>query len=334
MISRKYDAQFVDIPMKNIETDYDVKVRVKAVGICGTDIHIYEGEHQMSIGYDRIPGHEFCGVIEEVGSKVSNFMPGDRVIHEPIRYCGHCYACKSEEGNVCPEIKVTGCNCDGGMEEYYVAPESQWHKMPDYMTWEEGALIEPYTIAAQVCMRGEVGTGDKILIYGAGPIGLMIADIAKNIGAEVMISEISEGRLALARLFGFDHVIDSNKQKVFDEVRRYYGLEGPNVAFDCAGFTRASEEAIELLSPAGRFVPVAGSRFMLDGWHVLTKQLKIIGSRLQIQKFQPVIENFLTFREHANALITDVFNFNDAIEAFEYAAKRNPRTGKIVLRFD
>lgn len=333
IIEGRDNAYFADVPEKVLQTENDVKVRVESCGICGTDIHIFEGEHKLSIGQKRIPGHEFAGTVVEVGSGVKTLKVGDRVIHEPISYCGNCYACRNGQGNVCQDIKVTGCTCDGGMEEYYVAPERQWHKMPEYMTWEEAALVEPYTIAAQVCDRGEVKTGDLVLIYGAGPIGLMTADVAAHLGATVMITEVSPGRLELAKKFGISHVIDAKEESATQYVERVMGKDRPNVVFDCAGRPEFGEEAFELLSPAGRFVPVAGSDFRFNGWTALIKQIKVAASRLQMKKFQPIIADFECYKEHARWMVTDIFPFSQADKAFEYAAKRNPNTGKIVLRF-
>ena len=310
-----------------------VKVAVESVGICGTDIKIFEGHHSQSIGAARIPGHEFAGVVVEVGSEVTSLKVGDRVVHEPIRYCGTCYACRRGQGNVCPTVQVTGCNMAGGMEEYFVAQEQQWHKLPDWITWNQAALIEPYTIAAQVCARAGLASRDVMLIYGAGPIGLMLADTALHMGATVIVSESADGRLELARQIGVHHVLDAKTENVKERVLALTDGYGPNIVCDCAGVPALAEEAIEVLSPAGRFVPVAGVKFTVDGYKCMRKQISIVASRLQMEQFVPVISRFALYQETADRITTDEYDFEQAQEAFECASRRNPKTGKIVVRF-
>lgn len=333
MIEDTKFADLIEVEEPRLNSPTAVKVEVESVGICGTDIKIFEGHHSQSQGQKRIPGHEFAGVVVEVGKEVKNLKVGDRVVHEPISYCGTCYACLRGEGNVCADVRVTGCNCSGGMEEYFVAEEKQWHKIPDFITWNQAALIEPYTIAAQVCARAELRPEDTMLIHGAGPIGLMLADTALHLGARVCISELSAGRLELARRIGIPDVIDSGKQDVRDEVMKFTEGYGPNIIADCAGVPKLAQEALDLLSPCGRFIPVAGVPFTCDGYKAMRKQLKIVASRLQMHQFVPVISRFRLYQEHADEMVTDVFDFQDTKKAFQLAAERKPQTGKIVLRF-
>jgi threonine dehydrogenase-like Zn-dependent dehydrogenase len=229
---------------------------------------------------------------------------------------------------------VTGCNCSGGMAEYFVADCSQWHILPDAVTWEEAALIEPYTIGAQICARAEVKSGDVVLIYGGGPIGLIAGNTAKNLGATVILSEILDKRLSLAREIGMDYVIDVKTENVRQRVQEITCFRGPNVVFDCAGLPSMISEAIELLSPAGRLVPVAGGTFAVDGYQMLIKQLAIVGSRLQNKQFKRVVDKFADYKANVARMITDRFPFQDADKAFEYANEHRPETGKIVLLFD
>lgn len=324
---------FINVDEPQIKNGRSVKVAVESVGICGTDLKIYAGHHMQSIGADRIPGHEFAGVVVEVGDEVEKLKVGDRVVHEPVSFCGKCYACRRGRGNVCSNVRVTGCNMEGGLEEYFVADEKQWHKLPDYITWNEAALIEPYTVAAQTCARADVSAGDTVLIYGAGPVGLMVADTALHLGATVIISGRREGRLQLAGKLGTPYVIDSEKENVRERVMEITKNEGPNVVCDCAGSPELAEEAIEILSPAGRFVPVAPVTFRLDAYKCMRKELDISASRLQANQFIPVISRFKLYQENADRLITDEFDFEQTEEAYQYAARRETRTGKVVIRF-
>lgn len=335
VIRGKEDCFFIETEKPQITRPDDVLVKVRSAGICGTDLHIYMSEHSMSMGVDRIPGHEFAGEVVEVGPGVKNLKPGDRVVHEPINYCGTCYACRHGQGNVCRTLKVTGCNCNGGWQEYYCAQEKQWHKIPDWMTWVQAALVEPYTIAAQVCSQAKVEAGDVVLIHGGGPIGLMCCDTAKHFGAKVIVSEIVKGRLELAKELGADYAVDPREQDLKALVKEVTEGEGVNVILDCAGLARMMNDNVEMLSPAGRLVPVAPVAVHIDDpIPVMAKQLTIIGSRLQMGKFAPVIARYELYAKHADKMVTDTFPFEESDKAFAFANARNPETGKVVVVFD
>lgn len=328
-----HKVSFVDRPAPVIQHPRDVLVQVKTIGVCGTDLHIFEGKHPMCFGQDRIPGHEFSGEVIAVGDEVTSFKQGDRVVHEPISYCGDCYPCRRGQNNVCTSLKVTGCNIDGGWQEYYCAQENQWHKIPDWITWEQATLIEPYTIAAQVCNQGDVRADDIVLIQGGGPVGLMCCDTAKQLGAKVIVSEPMERRQILAKELGADLVINPLEEDLETAINQK-GWGAVNVVLDCVGLANMVEPSIKMLSPAGRFVPVAVCPIHIEaGAEVMRKQLTIIGSRLQQGQFIPVIEKFKHYGPHAETMITNVFSFQESGEAFEYANARNPECGKVIVSF-
>lgn len=336
VIRGKHDVYFEDKPMPQLQGPQSVMVKVKSAGICGTDIHIYEGEHSMSIGQLRIPGHEFAGEVVAVGAEVKQFKVGDRVVHEPINYCGKCYACRNGEGNVCKHVQVTGCNCSGGWQEYFVADAKQWHHIPDWITWEQAALIEPYTIAGQVCTKAELRAGDTVLIHGGGPIGLMCADTVMHLGGIPIVSEVLEGRLQLAKEMGIPYVINAIKQDVTQTIMEITDGEGVNVVMDCAGLRSSLSDAMLQLTPAGRFVPVAplNELNVQNAIMIMVKQLKIVGSRLQMNQFEPVIARYALYKDTIDRMITNVYSFDESDKAFAHAAARDPKVGKIVVRFD
>ena len=334
VIRGKEDCFFTETEKPRIQHPNDVLVKVKSAGICGTDLHIYEGQHSMSVGVDRIPGHEFAGEVVEVGPGVKHLKPKDRVVHEPIAYCKDCYACRRGQGNVCRALRVTGCNCGGGWQEYFCAPEKQWHKIPDWMTWVQAALVEPYTIAAQVCSQAEVVAGDTVLIHGGGPIGLICCDTAKHFGARVIVSEILKGRLELAGQIGADYAVDPRECDLKQLVEEVTEGEGVNVILDCAGLPQMMNDNVAMLSPAGRFVPVAPIPIHIDDpIAVMAKQLTIRGSRLQMGKFQPVIARYELYAKHVDRMVSDIFPFEQSDKAFAFAHLRGPETGKVVVVF-
>ena len=190
-------------PIPEIQSPNDVLVKVKAAGICGSDVHIYHGTSPVAT-YPRVIGHEIAGEIVQTGGSVQELSIGDHVVMDPVIYCGSCYACRIGRRNVCSNLKVRSVHVDGGYQEYLVLPHSSVYKIPDALSWEEAVMIEPFTIAEQVCSRGEITKNDVVFIMGAGPEGLSILIRAKLFGATCVIKSlrvIGLNTLALA----FDH---------------------------------------------------------------------------------------------------------------------------------
>ena len=175
-------------------TENQVLVKVKAAGICGSDVHIFHGKNAFAT-YPRVVGHEFVGEVVKVGSQTENIAVGDRVAVDPVVSCGHCYACRIGRHNVCSSLQVMGVHRDGGFQEYVAADYRQAYKLPDNLPWEIAATVEPYSIGAQVAHRGRLTGDDTVLICGAGPIGLIILQVAKMKGSRVAILDIVESRL-------------------------------------------------------------------------------------------------------------------------------------------
>ncbi len=158
--------------------DSDVLVKIAYAGICGSDMHIIHGQNPFAT-YPRITGHEFVGTVEDVGSKVRKIRAGQKVVINPVINCGECRPCKIGRPNVCTRLKVLGVHRDGGFAEFQSVPEANVHVLPAGLSLRSAALIEPYSIAANVFNRMEYQKGDRVLVYGAGVIGLTIIQVAK-----------------------------------------------------------------------------------------------------------------------------------------------------------
>lgn len=197
LVRKAFDLVVTECEKTSVVHADDVLVKVKRVGICGSDLHIYHGTNPLA-SLPRVIGHEVTGEVANTGSHVRRFKPGDRVVVEPISYCGTCYACRKGRPNVCKALSVFGVHEDGGMREYIVVPEKQLHAVSPDLPWEEAVMAEPYTIGAQAVWRGRVEKEDTVLIHGAGPIGICILKMAKFKGASVMITDLNDERLAFA----------------------------------------------------------------------------------------------------------------------------------------
>lgn len=327
--------ELLDVQEPTIQQDTDVKVKVKRVGICGSDMHIYHGTNPLAT-YPRIVGHEVTGEVIEVGANVKALTKGDRVVIEPITYCGECYACQNGRPNVCKEVSVFGVHEDGGMREFIVLPEKQLHKVDPKIDWNEAVMAEPYTIGAQANWRGQVRSGQTVLIQGAGPIGITVLKIAKLKGAEVIISDFTEERLAFAKENGADHVIHLKEESLEERVMAITNGEGANVVIDAVGLPQTFEAGVEIASPAG-FVVLLGfnaTPSAIAQMHITKKELTIVGSRLQTNQFNGIVSLINEGKLTHNGLITHEFSIDDVKEAFQFVENNPEKVRKAVITFD
>lgn len=325
-------CDFVEQEMPVLTSPDSVIVKVKAVGICGSDIGAYKNGRPDAV----IPGHEVVGVVVQKGENVTKLEVGDHAVLEPLVSCGSCYACKKGYPNVCKDAICLGCQVDGGMSEYFMYDQNHWHKLPKELPWLAAVLIEPYTVGLEVVSRGRVQAGDVVLIHGAGPAGLIALDLSKKLGATVVVSEIVDGRLERARSLGADYTINPLHESYKDRIMEITNGEGPNVIIDAAGLPSMLTEGADILSQAGRYVLMGIGKFVDASYNMLWasgKEFDIVGSRMQQKRFLPVIENAASYLENYEKLVTDVFPFERSEEALILAAKAAPDTAKVVVEF-
>ena len=214
----------------------EVKLRIAAAGICGTDIHIIKGEWPCNPPV--VLGHEFCGTIVEVGSEVRRFKLNDRVVaSNPARTCGHCYHCRVGNPFMCLHRISAGYMIDGAFAEYICIRGERCHPLPDHVSFRQAALGEPMSVAIHaVIERTTVHAGDLVLVSGAGSVGLLTMLVAKLEGARVIVAGITkdQSRLALAKSLGADFVVDSSKEDLLGIVRALDN-EGADLVYECSG---------------------------------------------------------------------------------------------------
>jgi len=313
----------------------DVLIKVKRVGICGSDIHIFHGKNPFAV-YPRVWGHEFVGEVAGVGSGVTKVKPGDHVVVEPIVYCGHCYACRQGRGNICENLKVMGVHIDGGCQEYTVVNAANAHLLSPAIPWDEAVLIEPFTIGAQAAYRGNVQKGDYVFVMGAGTIGLTAATMAKLAGGIVIISDIVPDKLAYAKQRGADYTINAKEVDVFDKVREITGGMGANVTVDAICNKKSFEDAIAITSAAGRVVELSFSETPSEiaPMNIIKKEINVCGSRLQTKRFPVVIDYLNQGKLNLQGFITRTYPLAEMAEAFDFTDKNNASVRKVVINLE
>jgi len=334
-VTRPGELAIIEESIPELLDSKSVLVKVKAAGICGSDISIYKGTSPVAT-YPRVIGHEFAGEIIEIGKDVENLSIGDHVSINPVISCGHCNACKKGRGNVCKNLTVIGVHTDGGFREYLTVPASNAMKVASFIPWEQAAIIEPYTVAAQVNSRGGIKHGDTVLILGAGPIAIAILQVAKMKGARVIITDLIEERLKLADEAGADFVINTAQADIKEEVMKITDNEGVDVSIDaaCVGITLL--QAISCTGPGGVVVTMGFSNkpSNIQELSITMNELDLRGTRLNNEKFPEVISWVEAGKLDLTKIITDRFDFKNILEAFD-KIKTNPEsTSKIILTFE
>ena len=312
----------------------DVRVKIKLAGICGSDSHIYRG-HNPFAKYPRVIGHEFFGVIDAVGEGVEEARLGQRVSVDPVISCGHCHPCAIGKPNVCTSLVVLGVHRDGGFSEYAVVPAKNAWPIPDSIEDRHAVMVEPFTIAANVCGHAQPIADDIALIYGAGPMGLVTVQALKgvyNVKQVIVVDRIEE-RLAVAKRSGADWVIN-NAEHSLQAALEEKGIK-PTLIVDAACHPTILQEAITLASPAARIVLMGfssdPSQIVQQG--MTGKELSIFTSRLNANKFPVVIDWLERGLIDPDKLVTHTFDYhhvNDAIELFE---KDQRQCCKVLLTF-
>jgi 2-desacetyl-2-hydroxyethyl bacteriochlorophyllide A dehydrogenase len=290
----------------------EVVVAVAGCGICGTDLHILEGEFAPTLPI--VPGHEFAGEVVAIGSDVDELQVGAQVAVDPSLFCGECHYCRRGRGNLCERWKAIGVSEAGGAAEFAVAPVANCFQLPDGVSTADAALIEPLSCALHGFDVLQPQMGDAFLIYGAGTMGLMMLELAKRAGAaSISIVDLNPSRLETARTLGCTAAVASA-----DELDRPRGWE---VVIDCTGVVAAIEDGLGRVAPGGTFQQfgVSGERAVarFSPYRVYNSEIRIVGSMAVLHSFERAGELFAAGVLQPEVMISDRFSLDDYPKALE-----------------
>lgn len=290
-----------------------VLVRNESCGICGTDVHIYEGgKGSADVTPPVVLGHEYSGVVEEVGSAVTVVAPGDRVALDPNMYCGLCIPCRMGKKQNCSNLFALGVNVNGGMAEYSICPDTQCFKVNPEVSFDHAAMVEPLACALHGVDKARIQAGQKVLVIGGGTIGLMMIQLAKLRGAAlVVLSEPIELRRSIGLEVGADAVVDPLHEDLAARFRDLAGQEGADVVIECVGKPFAAEQAIAMAGYGATVllfsVPPVGAMAQLPLFDVFQKELTILGSMINPDTHQRAVNLINSGRMKLEPLITHRF---------------------------
>lgn len=328
-LTKDHNLFFQNSPVGDLDRG-EVLVKIRANGICGSDIHFYKegvlGNFIVEEPY--IPGHEASGEVADVGEGVFSFKPGDRVAIEPGIPCMKCTLCKTGRYNLCREVVfLSAPPIDGTLCEYVVMPEHFLHKVPDTMDFLVAALAEPLAVAVHGVNRANFKNGASGVIWGVGPIGLLILQAFKvSGGGRVVCVDISDERLALAREYGADVVINGSREEVPGEIGE--------VIFEASGSNVGARNLIRLASPGGICVQVgwpAGNFVNMDIAQFLDKELTYHGVNRYANAFETAIGWLADGRINTRGFISHIFDFEESEKAFQQASDNPKDTIKVMI---
>ncbi len=293
-------------------------VRIRRIGICGTDLHAYKGK-QPFFTYPRILGHELAGIIEEIGENELGLQAGDQVSIIPYMHCGKCIACRNGKTNCCTDMQVFGVHIDGGMRERVSVPLSHLIQT-NGLTLDQSALLEPFSIGMHAVRRSELRTGEVVLVIGAGPIGLGVMAFAKQKGATVIAMDLNEERLDFCRKWAkVDYIVNAG-QNPSEQIASITGGDYPTIVFDATGNQRSMTDAFRYVGHGGKLVYVGLVReeitFNDPEFH--KREMTVMGSRnATLEDFDQVMAALKSGTIHVEQYITHRVPFGEMIAHFD-----------------
>ena len=327
-----------EVPEPGPPGPQDVIIRPEIVGICGSDLHVYSGDTGALSGapsfFPRIQGHEFSAVVEQLGGDCpGEVQPGDRVAVWPLRGCGRCYPCRAGRANACVSLELVGIHRDGGLQQLLSVPASQVFGVGD-LDPEPAAFIEPMSIAVHALDRAGIAAGQRVVILGAGPIGLATVVAATAAGAKVVATDPVAGRRDLAAALGAENVAWGSDDELLGEVRAWSGQEGPPRVIDTTGDPAALAQATDMVCSAGRVVVVGMSApaAPLRSGVFPEKEIDVAGSSCaSAADFRAATGLVRAHREAIAALFSHRFPLTGAREAIECVASSPAGAVKVLV---
>ena len=320
----------VDVP---VPAPGQVLVKIQMIGICGSDIHVYHGKHPFT-SYPVTQGHGLAAQGVELGDNVTGFQVGQKVTIEPQVYCGHCYPCTHGKYNLCEELKVMGFQTTGVASTYFAVDASKVTPLPEAMDYAEGAMIEPLAVAVHAVRRAGDVSGKKITVIGAGPIGNLVAQVAKGLGAEVMITDVSDYRLELAKKCGADHTANTRNEEFGAALIRCFGPDKADVIYDCAGNDITINQAIRCARKGSTLILVAVFADMAKADLAVLNDHELDLNTTMMYRHEDYVKAIEMVNEgliHLRPLMSKVFPFGKYKEAYEYIDANRETTMKVLI---
>ena len=308
-------------------------LRVQRIGVCGSDIHVFHGKHPFT-NYPVVQGHEYSASIESVGEGVSDFHHGMKVTSLPQIVCGNCLPCQRGDYHICDNLKVEGFQAPGCAQELWLVPMHKIVPLPDTFSFDEGVFVEPLAVAVHAIKKIVSVKNKNVVVLGAGTIGNLMAQTAQAEGGNVLVTEISEYRLAIARQCDLENTVNPQFESLSNASKRVFGQEGFEVAFECVGIEVTIRDAIENIDKGGIVVVVGvfGEQPRINLGYVQDRELQLIGSLMyKREDYERAVYLIQQGMIVIQPLISKHFPLEEYLEAYEYIDKQGDKSMKIII---
>jgi 2-desacetyl-2-hydroxyethyl bacteriochlorophyllide A dehydrogenase len=311
----------------------EVLLRVRRIGVCGSDVHVYHGKHPFT-PYPVVQGHEFSAVVEAVGAKVARVKVGERVTATPQEVCGACRPCLRGDYHICDSLRVRGFQAPGCAQDLFVTEEANIVPLPASFTFEQGALVEPVAVGVHSVSRVAGLNGRNVAVLGAGPIGNLLAQVAQAEGARTLVTDVSDFRLDVARRCGLEATSNARTETLADASSRVFGSDGFDVAFECAGVEETINAAIGTIQKGGTIVLVGvyGDRPKLDIGLVQDREINLVGTLMyKYEDFTRAVELMAAGRVTTAPLDSRHFAFEQYPSAYQFIDQAGDQSMKVFV---
>jgi L-iditol 2-dehydrogenase/threonine 3-dehydrogenase len=336
VLTKPNSLEFREVPTpsaNNLE-NHQLLLNIKRIGICGSEIHSYHGLHPATF-YPVVQGHEYSAQVVAVGKDVKIAKAGDFVTARPQLVCGECNPCKRGQYNVCEHLRVQAFQADGAAQDYFVMDEERVVRLPEGMSLDYGAMVEPAAVGAHSTSRAGDLTGKNVVVTGAGTIGNLVAQFAIARGAKkVLITDISDFRLDIAKRCGTVNTLNVAKTSLKEGVKEFFGDEGFQVGFEVAGVESSIRSLMECIGKGSTIVIVAvfDKDPALSMFYLGEHELSLRGSMMyRHEDFETAVEMIARGEINLEPLISNRFSFEDYEEAYKFIDENSTTSMKIII---
>lgn len=326
--------EYRDVPVPEQLTENEILLRIKRIGVCGSDIHVYHGQHPAT-SYPVVQGHEYSAIVEAIGEKVTKVKVGSMATARPQLVCGECGPCKRGQYNACQHLKVQGFQAPGVAQELFVVTEDSIVPIPENMTLEQGAMIEPAAVGAHSTNRAANLKGKNVVVAGAGTIGNLVAQFAQARGAaKVLITDISDYRLDIAKQCGINGTLNVKTTPFEEGVKAFFGEEGFQVGFEAAGAQSSLDVLMQFVEKGGDVVilGVYSKNPVVNMFYLGEHELNVFGSMMyRHEDYETAVEMISSGKIITGPLLTTSFPFTQYDEAYQFIDAQRDKSMKVII---